>query len=275
MNEAVINKTGNKHCVLCAGKNPSWGCLPFAVLVCTKCAGGMRELGTGICTVKSLLLDSVDEKFLAPFTSGSNSLFLDWYAEHSKEDLSPSFFKSALAKEYVSLLKQGKIKEKAMTSAPVISPSAGYKLNSSRSQKKSKLKLVSATDECTEEKEEPELEEREIEREVNRRKTTIKRVPGKILTDDSSAKGRLGMFKNIKEVQSESVELPDKSALRHSSERNTRVLTGDIDRPSLETEVVRGKNFIGSASTPKETVSDKIKKSLEKGKKTLLNTFKK
>ncbi|KAI5191834.1 hypothetical protein NEMIN01_1689 [Nematocida minor] len=293
MNESVINKSGNKHCALCGGKNPSWGCLPFAVLVCTKCAGGMRELGTGVCVVRSLLLDSVSEEFLAPFLMGSNSLFLDWYGNNCREELSLSFFKTDLAKEYAEQLKSGAIKEKTAKSAPVIGPGDAVKSKLStqkKSKPKSKLKLiVENDDEASEEDlDAPETEqpqnaaEKEI---VAKKKTVIKRVPGKILTDESNNASRLGMFKNVEDLGktendgTEGKKFPGHSSmLKPSRESSSRVLTGGDTgsfQSAIPAEVIKGKNFIGSAPPPKESVADKLKKSLEKGKRTLFNTFKK
>ncbi|KAH9386551.1 uncharacterized protein NEMAJ01_1447 [Nematocida major] len=276
MNEHVINKSGNKHCFLCGGKNPSWGCLPFAVLACTKCAGGMRELGTGVCTVKSLLLDSVDSEFLRPFMTGSNAVFLDWYGERSKEELSPSFFKSPLAKEYVEALQRGDVREKAATSAPVITPGAGSSCPSSRAQKKSKLRFASAN-ESEPVEEAPAKEETPAEREVCKKKSAIRRVPGRIVSSGAEGADRLGMFRNVESAKSEASEgkSPEITPSKYAGERSTRVFSGGAQHSSEPAEIVRGKNFIGSTPAQKESVSDRLKKSLEKGKKTLLNTFKK
>ncbi|KAI5153558.1 hypothetical protein NEPAR06_0552 [Nematocida parisii] len=282
MNESIINKSGNKNCVLCGGKNPSWGCFPFGVLTCTKCAGGIRELGTDVCSVKSLLLDTVDDKFLEPFTTGNNAVFLDWYSKKSREDLSAAFFKTSLAKEYAKELKQGKVKEKAASSAPAITPGniSAPKNSQKKTQKKSKLRFVTEEDEESAGEEQEEEISTEKEKEVSKKKTTIRRVPGKILTDDPNAISRLGMFKNVKGKDTAGDVAhthPGTPSIHKTSSRNySRVITGEGDREaSAQTEIIKGKNFIGSASTPKETVTDRLKNSLEKGKKSLLNTFKK
>ncbi|KAI5163314.1 hypothetical protein NEAUS03_2289 [Nematocida ausubeli] len=269
MNERIINKSGNKNCILCGNKNPSWGCLPFAILACTKCAGGIRELGTSACTVKSLLLDEVDDDFLHPFITGSNSLFLDWYAKKSKEDLKPAFFKTALAKEYAKDLKEGKIKEKTITSAPTLKNTPLDQTK--KTQRKSKLKFLTENDAGSDEEPEKQEEKQEERQEEILKKKTIRRVPGRIQTDDASAISRLGMFKNVKDMTKQTEE---STLAKQTGRNNSRVITDDPQNETKQ-EIVKGKNFIGSADAPKETVTDRLKNSLEKGKKTLLNTFKK
>lgn len=285
MNGDIINKSGNKHCVICTGKNPSWGCYPFGVLVCTKCAGGMREMGTDSCVVKSLLLDSVSPEFLRPFLLGSNSLFLDWFGTRG-EELEIAFFKTRKAQEYAEKLEKGEIKEKTVKNAPKIEIGSKNKniTISGKSQKKSKLKIISDSEKNTESEEEDACREEEpVEKGETLKKKVIKRVPGKMVTSESGNASRLGMFKKTHlEESSEKQDNPERqskeiersSVHKYSTKSMARVLTGDApEEKTDQTEIIKGKNFIGSAPVQKETVTERLKKSLDKGKKSLLNRF--
>lgn len=290
MNEEIANKSGNKLCVICGGKNPSWGCFPFGVLVCTKCAGGMRELGTDCCVVKSLLLDSVSSDFLVPFFLGSNFIFIDWMSKRGIEEISVDFFKSKLAKEFSSDLSTGKIKEKEIKSAPVLEREG--RNPSVKIKKKSKLKIAEEKtgEEKEEEKEEKEEEKEELAGPVKKR--VVKRVSGKSVAGELSDSSRLGMFKKggsgdllngssemgcsgkNEKVTDSAGSTPSsfKKSSIHKYSGSNFIISGSEDEKK-EVEIVKGKNFIGSAPVAKETVSEKLKKKLEKGKNIFLNRF--
>jgi len=263
--EDIKEKSGNKSCIICGGKNPTWGCFPFGVLCCTKCSGSFRELGTSVCTVKSLLLDTVSEEYLAPFKKGGNGMFLSWYGKAFKEDLSPAFFKKKDSQGYLELLNRGEIKEEAARSAPASSqPLFKHKSKLQAIEKESEDEYEDAPSKREEKRSEERVEE-EPEKEPERKtKKPLKRSVGKIQTEGNDG-ARLGMFKNI-----------EKEEAKPEWQKNMELRN-----------ITRGESYTSSASTPEgrrhvenkteqeETVTDKIKKGLEKGKKTIFRTFKK
>lgn len=53
----ILNKPHNKTCADCDSKNPRWASLSLGVLVCIRCCGHHRNLGTHISKMKSVTLD--------------------------------------------------------------------------------------------------------------------------------------------------------------------------------------------------------------------------
>lgn len=77
--EHILSEPENKACVACEAKNPTWACLPCGVLACTRCAGQFRDLGSGVCRVRSLLLDKLSREDMLLCTVGGNARFLAWF----------------------------------------------------------------------------------------------------------------------------------------------------------------------------------------------------
>lgn len=285
MEEELINKPGNRSCVMCGGRNPTWGCYPYGILCCTKCSGQFRELGTSVCTVKSLLLDEVSEEFLSPFRKGSNALFLEWYHKETDEEITPSFFRTQKAKGFLSFLEAAPQDSRERQEASKTPHGSMQPISPSR-RSRSKLQAAAVEDSFSEEEqEEKEQEEKQQNKhkpqskqnkqskqqdvEVEKGKRTLKRVPGAISIDSSSEK-RMGLFKNTQNEEKKSPSL--------SSSYSGSVMGSGGEKyssPTQSDEVVRGSNYVGSAEIPQETITDKIRKGIEKGKKTLLERLKK
>lgn len=270
MDEQIVNREGNRTCVICEGKNPSWGCHPFGVLCCTRCSGAFRELGASHCVVRSLLLDSVSEEYLSVFRKSSNGMFLRWFrSRRPNADLNQSYFKTKESQEYVDLLRQDKIKEHRVQSAPRLPPIPP------RQEKRSRLKILRTEDEVATPEEKAEesgkKEKPKVKEEVpvtlpsTPARPALRRVPGKV-TADSLHMPRLGMFKNIEKQKSP--VLGAQKLLKHigSSEASTE---------EAATGTVSGRGYVGSADPPKETVSEKIKKGIKSGKSSLFSYIQK
>ncbi|KAK3835503.1 MAG: hypothetical protein J3R72DRAFT_451676 [Linnemannia gamsii] len=56
--KALLLKPGNKHCVDCRKKDPRWASFNLGCLMCIRCSGVHRSMGTHISKVKSIDLDS-------------------------------------------------------------------------------------------------------------------------------------------------------------------------------------------------------------------------
>ena len=74
--EKIIEIDGNSKCIDCGQVNPQWASVNNAVFVCLNCAGIHRNLGVQISTIRSLVLDSWNEKDLKQLYNGGNNRFL-------------------------------------------------------------------------------------------------------------------------------------------------------------------------------------------------------
>ncbi|OAG29345.1 hypothetical protein NEDG_01418 [Nematocida displodere] len=276
MDDCISNRGGNKTCIICSGRNPTWGCFPFGILCCTKCAGSFRSLDTSLCKVQSLLLDAVSEDFLSLFRRGGNALFLSWFEKKNRnKELTPEYFQTPEAQTYAQLLSQGKLEEPAkQRPTTTAQPNTRLKSKLALAQESESDSETGSEEESAESassdtrnarnarntssaskesKESKDLKNQAEESEASfQPKRAIRRVPGKISTGEGSA--RLGMFKNV--------EKEEKEALH----KKTASLGSEAYTPTRE--IVRGEGFMGSADIPEQTVSDKIKQSIEKGKKS-------
>ncbi|EOD29436.1 hypothetical protein EMIHUDRAFT_631917 [Emiliania huxleyi CCMP1516] len=68
---AIRRMRGNEVCAECAAPQVEWLVLEYGVVVCIRCAGGHRGLGSHICKVRSIDLDDFSEAEL------------QWAQEHS------------------------------------------------------------------------------------------------------------------------------------------------------------------------------------------------
>jgi Putative GTPase activating protein for Arf len=104
---AVLAQQGNKSCLICENKNPTWAALPHGVCFCTSCAGDFRDLGVGICRVKSLLLDQLSRAEVLSCALGGNERFLEFFKEKSFGGrLTPAFFRGDRAKFYARKIEE-------------------------------------------------------------------------------------------------------------------------------------------------------------------------
>ena len=63
---------GNHVCCDCDAKNPQWASVSFGVFMCLECSGRHRALGVHISFVRSVSMDSWNEKQIQKMRVGGN-----------------------------------------------------------------------------------------------------------------------------------------------------------------------------------------------------------
>ena len=73
--KSITEDDQNAKCVDCGTAEPVWASLGFGTLVCLKCAGFHRSLGTHITSVRAVKLDSWTPEHIQKIKVGGNSAF--------------------------------------------------------------------------------------------------------------------------------------------------------------------------------------------------------
>eukprot|EP00434_Breviolum_minutum_P007965 symbB.v1.2.007024.t1/scaffold427.1/size208084/6 len=78
--EDIFDIPGNKECADCDAAGPTWASWNLGILICEKCCGMHRGLGTHISKVKSTNMDKWDnEQFLVPVRNIGNLVSNRYY----------------------------------------------------------------------------------------------------------------------------------------------------------------------------------------------------
>lgn len=74
---------GNNTCVDCDGKNPQWASVSFGVFMCLECSGRHRSLGVHISFVRSVSMDSWNEKQINMMRAGGNDKCINFLKQYN------------------------------------------------------------------------------------------------------------------------------------------------------------------------------------------------
>lgn len=83
----------NKSCFDCGNKFPRWASLNNAVFVCIKCSGIHRSFGIRVSFIRSLQIDSWDDKQIEFLEKGGNKRFRELLNEYKVPDNATMDFK--------------------------------------------------------------------------------------------------------------------------------------------------------------------------------------
>ena len=103
----ILSREGNTTCFDCGNENPKWASLNNGIILCLKCAGIHRSFGLQISTIRSVQVDSWNEKQVKYLSQGGNNKFKEFLSEYKIEP-SSSFdlkYKSKAAEYYRCMLK--------------------------------------------------------------------------------------------------------------------------------------------------------------------------
>lgn len=106
LNEILLRE-GNTTCFDCGSENPKWASLNNGIILCLKCAGIHRSFGLQISTIRSVQIDSWNEKQIKYLSKGGNNRFKNYLSEYKIEP-SSSFdlkYKSKAADYYRYMLR--------------------------------------------------------------------------------------------------------------------------------------------------------------------------
>ena len=80
---------GNDRCVDCGGPHPQWASVTFGALMCLECSGAHRGMGVHISFVRSVTMDSWNEKQLALMKGGGNADLIAFWKKHGVDPRMP------------------------------------------------------------------------------------------------------------------------------------------------------------------------------------------
>ena len=77
----ILDMEGNGRCVDCGAPKPEWISVGFGVVICLRCSGQHRHLGTHITFVQSTSIDNITMDQLHRMYFGGNKRFIEYLDE--------------------------------------------------------------------------------------------------------------------------------------------------------------------------------------------------
>mmetsp|Transcript_3373 Transcript_3373/g.1988 ORF Transcript_3373/g.1988 Transcript_3373/m.1988 type:complete len:102 (+) Transcript_3373:134-439(+) len=65
--DEILRRPGNRVCADCPARSPRWASVNLGVLVCIRCSGIHRNLGSHITKIKSVTLDKWTDEMLCVY----------------------------------------------------------------------------------------------------------------------------------------------------------------------------------------------------------------
>lgn len=111
--ESLIEIEGNKTCIECKNTKPKWASVNNGVFLCLKCAGIHRNLGVDVTIIRSLQIDSWDDKQMLFLKKGGNDRFRHLLKSYniSPDASVANKYQSKAAEYYRKILRQEVEKE--------------------------------------------------------------------------------------------------------------------------------------------------------------------
>ena len=80
--QLVKQDPGNKFCADCSAPDPDWASINLGILICIKCSGVHRQLGTHISKVRSTTLDTWDKELRILMLALGNTIVNQIFEPH-------------------------------------------------------------------------------------------------------------------------------------------------------------------------------------------------
>lgn len=81
--QEILNVEENNTCIDCGGAKPKWASLNNGIFLCLKCAGLHRNFGLNISIIRSLQIDSWDDKQIMYIKKGGNANYKKLLKEYN------------------------------------------------------------------------------------------------------------------------------------------------------------------------------------------------
>ena len=81
--QEIVSLDENSKCFDCGAQKPKWSSINNGIFLCLKCAGIHRNLGLNISVIRSLQMDSWDEKQILFLKKGGNEKFKNFLIEYN------------------------------------------------------------------------------------------------------------------------------------------------------------------------------------------------
>ena len=98
--QQLKNQEGNANCFDCGKENPEWASLNNGSFICMNCAGLQRSLGANLCKVRSISMDTWNEKQLRYMCLGGNQKLRSYFEAFALQEFSLDRYKSRAALFY-------------------------------------------------------------------------------------------------------------------------------------------------------------------------------